>query len=99
VATSPASQKEQDEDYRVIDVYGAAASTTYDIIGKIAIDHDFNSLGEPHGEGGMLFEAYEHMQKIHQGSGGLWTNITTMWPVLDKIWVSYWDDAQSYLLD
>jgi hypothetical protein len=62
--------------------------TTYDIIGKVAIDHTFDCLGEPHGDGGRLFEAYEDMQQLHQGGESMWYVLATVWPILDKIMVS-----------
>ena len=57
----------------------------YDIIGRIAIDHTFDSLGKPHGPGGELFEKYEKMQQRVYGSQGLRQELSVIIPGLDKI--------------
>lgn len=72
---------------RVMDVYDAASRSTYDIIGEIAIDHRFDSLGKPDGHGGDLFEKYVHMQQVVPGSQGFRQEISALYPALDKIWV------------
>jgi hypothetical protein len=72
----------------VIDVYTAASRVTYDIIGEIAIDHQFNTLSDPHGEGGELFEKYERMQQLVVGSEATRQDLAVMFPLLEKIAVS-----------
>jgi len=72
----------------VIDVYQAASRVTYDIIGQVAIDHSFNTLTDPHGEGGELFEKYERMQQVVAGSAATRQDLATMFPNLEKIAVS-----------
>lgn len=72
----------------VVDMYSAASRVTYDIIGQVAIDHTFDTLGQPHGEGGELFEKYEKMQQMVPGSGGYRQEIGVVLPWIDKIAVS-----------
>ena len=72
----------------MIDIYQAASRVTYDIIGRIAIDHAFNTLTDPHGAGGELFEKYERMQQVVAGSAATRQDLATMFPILEKIAVS-----------
>ena len=83
-----AGEPSQDPSTRVIDVYSAASRVTYDIIGQIAIDHVFDALGRPHGPGGELFEKYERMQQLVGGSEGIRQDLSSIYPPLDKLWVS-----------
>lgn len=77
-----------EQEGRVIDVYTAASRVTYDIIGEIAIDHQFNALSDPHGEGGELFENYERMQQVVTGSSATRQDLAVLFPILEKIAVS-----------
>ncbi|KAL7424269.1 hypothetical protein Q5752_001856 [Cryptotrichosporon argae] len=79
---------DQHEHARVVDMFGAGMRITYDIVGEIALGHEFNALGDPHGEGGHMFEAYEHGQTLCQGSVGFRGLLTIMYPWIDKVWPS-----------
>ena len=69
-------------------MYGAASRSTYDIIGKLAIDHDFDSLNTPEGPGGELFDKYAAMQQYVQGGQAGRQDLSVLFPLLDKLFVS-----------
>lgn len=77
-----------EENIRIVDVYSVAARVTYDLIGKVAIDHVFDSTGNWHGPGGQMFDKYERMQQLVPGSVGIRGQLSMMWPWFDKIFVS-----------
>ena len=57
------------------------------------MEHVFDSLNQPHGPGGELFERYEGMQQVVPGSGGMRQDLGVLFPALDKIWVSQVDSS------
>ncbi|WVQ78508.1 hypothetical protein IAT38_000594 [Cryptococcus sp. DSM 104549] len=73
---------------REVDVYSSASRCTFDLIGSIGIDHQFDSTGNWDGEGGQMFHKYEKMQLLCDGSVGLRMILSLYWPVVDKIWPS-----------
>ena len=89
-STYPTSPRTPDEPAaREIDVYQSTSRWTYDLIGKIAIDHSFDALSDYHGDGGDMFEKYERMQQLTAGCTDLRGNLGMMFPWLDRIWVSF----------
>jgi len=69
-------------------MYEALWRLTYDIIGIIAIDHAFHAVKDPKGQGGVLFAKYQAMQELVPGNQGVRQEISSLFPIFDKIWVS-----------
>lgn len=76
----------QNPSARIMDIYAAWSRSAYDMIGKIAIGHDFNCLTEPLGVGGEMYHRYERMQTFIMG-GKLRYDAGCLMPWLDYIWV------------
>jgi hypothetical protein len=84
-AEQPGSEK--DTGVREVDVYGMTSRWTYDLIGQITIDHNFDSLGDWEGEGGKVYRGYERMQQMVPGTGGIRGELGLLWPWIDKVMV------------
>lgn len=73
---------------REVDVYSTASRCTFDLIGSIGVDHQFDSIGDWEGSGGKLFHKYERMQLLCPGTTGFRMLLSLAWPLIDKIWPS-----------
>jgi hypothetical protein len=70
-------------DSRIIDVYGGVSRMMYDIIGRLAMNHSFDCLGDSHGPGGVMLEAYMDMQQFQGEMSETWAMFTAIWPFLE----------------
>ncbi|OXG44848.1 cytochrome P450 [Cryptococcus neoformans Bt120] len=73
---------------REVDVYSAASRCTFDLIGSIGVDHQFDSIADWEGSGGKLFHKYEQMQLLCPGAMGIRMLLSLTWPLVDRIWPS-----------
>ncbi|KAK4686357.1 hypothetical protein P7C73_g3767, partial [Tremellales sp. Uapishka_1] len=79
---------------REIDFYSATSRWAYDIVGQLAIDHSFDSLGNYEAEGGIMFDAYEKMQQLCHGTNGLRSIASITFPFIDQIYVGTSSSAE-----
>ncbi|KAK8869546.1 hypothetical protein IAR55_000113 [Kwoniella newhampshirensis] len=86
--TTPYSPHNADmpESHREVDMYKASTRSMFDVIGRVSIDHHFNTIGDWEGEGSKLFKKLVHMQQPTGGNRGLRLLLSLYFPIVDKIW-------------
>ncbi|OCF40611.1 hypothetical protein I317_05542 [Kwoniella heveanensis CBS 569] len=70
---------------REVDIYSASTRSTYDIIGEIAIDMPFDSLGDWESEIGRFYQRFEKMQ---MPSSGMRMMLGLLIPWVEVFWPS-----------